>query len=576
MTQYKVHIEDRSYTKWKFLHATSLEEIDLPDIHPATSKMLTGDTFIVEKGRPVILHSTIRNQIPAVLILKDQKTYGRAKLASGKPGKLLYKCVPDDMRLPTFLVPYEMKHIGFSKVFHNQYVTINYVEWLNKHPTGQISQLIGPVDVLDNFYEYQLYCKSLNASIQKFTKDASKALLHVSHDSFIETICRNHPEIEDRTAWYIFSIDPPKSLDFDDAFSIKHLENTNGEKLLSIYIANVSIWLDALKLWDSFSKRISTIYLPDRKRPMLPTVLSDCLCSLQSGSTRFAFVMDVTLNANDEILDIKYVNCKIRVSKNFCYEEESLLQDKTYITLLETGKLLSKKYKYFNGVSKSHDLVSYLMIFMNYHTAKKLFKVNSGIFRMAILKQNITVPNHLPEDVQNFIKIWNSAAGHYIDAGKILEGETINHDLLNVDAYIHITSPIRRIVDLLNIIKFQQVFGLITLSHEAGEFYNRWLSELDYINTTMRSIRRIQNDCSLLNHCVESPGVMEKEYLGYAFDKIIRNDGLYQYIVYLPELKITSRVTIRDDFDNFDSKKYKLYLFHDEEKFKKKIRLQLV
>jgi hypothetical protein len=56
----------------------------------------------------------------------------------------------------------------------------------------------------------------------------------------------------------------------------------------------------------------------------------------------------------------------------------------------------------------------------------------------------------------------------------------------------------------------------------------------------------------------------------------VRNDGLYQYIIYLPELKLTSRVTIRDDFDNFDSKKYKLYLFHDEEKFKKKIRLQLV
>uniref|UniRef100_A0A6C0LFJ3 RNB domain-containing protein n=1 Tax=viral metagenome TaxID=1070528 RepID=A0A6C0LFJ3_9ZZZZ len=576
MTQYKVHIEDRSYTKWKFLHATSLEEIDLPDIHPATSKMLTGDTFIMEKDRPVILHSTIRNQIPAVLILKDQKTYGRAKLATGKQGKLLYKCAPDDMRLPTFLVPYEMKHVGFSKVFHNQYVTINYVEWLDKHPTGQISQLIGPVDVLDNFYEYQLYCKSLNTSIQKFTRDASKALLHVSHDSFIDTICKKHPEIEDRTSWYIFSIDPPKSLDFDDAFSIKHLENSDGEKLLSIYIANVSIWLDALKLWDSFSRRISTIYLPDRKRPMLPTILSDCLCSLQSGSTRFAFVMDITLNANAEIQDIKYVNCKIRVSKNFCYEEDSLLKDKTYITLLETGKLLSKKYKYFNGVSKSHDLVSYLMIFMNYHTAKELFKINSGIFRMAILKHDITVPDHLPEDVQNFMKIWNSAAGHYIDASKIVKGGTINHDLLNVDAYIHITSPIRRIVDLLNIIKFQQVFGLITLSREAGEFYNRWLSELDYINTTMRSIRRIQNDCSLLNYCVETPGIMEKEYVGYAFDKIVRNDGLYQYIIYLPELKLTSRVTIRDDFDNFASKKYKLYLFHDEEKFKKKIRLQLL
>jgi hypothetical protein len=69
---------------------------------------------------------------------------------------------------------------------------------------------------------------------------------------------------------------------------------------------------------------------------------------------------------------------------------------------------------------------------------------------------------------------------------------------------------------------------------------------------------------------------MEKEYDGYLFDKISRNDGLYQYIVFLPELKLSSRLTLREEFDNFSSKKFKLYLFNDEEKFKRKIRLQLL
>ena len=62
---------------------------------------------------------------------------------------------------------------------------------------------------------------------------------------------------------------------------------------------------------------------------------------------------------------------------------------------------------------------------------------------------------------------------------------------------------------------------------------------------------------------------------GYTFDKILRNDGLYQYIVYLPELRLTSRVPMRECLDNYQSGKYKLYLFNDEENFKKKIRLQL-
>ena len=91
----------------------------------------------------------------------------------------------------------------------------------------------------------------------------------------------------------------------------------------------------------------------------------------------------------------------------------------------------------------------------------------------------------------------------------------------------------------------------------------------------MRSIRKVQNDCSLLDICNNNPEIMERLYDGYAFDKIVRNDGLYQYIVYLPELKLTSRVTMRENLDNYQAGKYKLYLFNDEENLKKKIRLQL-
>jgi hypothetical protein len=68
---------------------------------------------------------------------------------------------------------------------------------------------------------------------------------------------------------------------------------------------------------------------------------------------------------------------------------------------------------------------------------------------------------------------------------------------------------------------------------------------------------------------------MEKEYDGYMFDKIVRNDKLFQYIVFLPELKLSSRITLREDINNFESRKFRLYLFNDEESFKKKIRLQI-
>ena len=125
-------------------------------------------------------------------------------------------------------------------------------------------------------------------------------------------------------------------------------------------------------------------------------------------------------------------------------------------------------------------------------------------------------------------------------------------------------------------IKFQQVIGIIQLSDNTDKFYNKWLGDIEYINVTMRSIRKVQCDCTLLDLCHNNPNVIDKDYDGYLFDKINRNDGLYQYIVFLPELKLSSRITMRENFENFTCKKFKLFLFNDEEKFKRKIRLHMI
>jgi exoribonuclease R len=583
---YKIHVNDRSYNSWETFDVNKFIKVNL-DINPLENKLFTNDVFKIDKNNKItILHSSIRSgpAMPGVLILDGNKTYGRQhKLEAGKTytakraqmagGKLLYKCIPDDTRLPSFLVPYEIKSMGFSKVFRNLYVTINFEEWDDKHPIAKLDNVIGPVDVLDNFYEYQLYCKSLNASIQKFQKDTSKSIESKTHESIIDIIKTKIPNIEDRTNqsfWNVITIDPLNSVDYDDGFSIIELDN--GMKQLSIYISNVTIWMDVLNLWNSFSRRISTIYLPDKKRPMLPTILSDCLCSLQQNVRRVAFVMDIFIK-NNEIIDTKFCNAIIKVSNNYVYEEPNLLGDQKYHNILDVAQELSKKYKYINNVRNSHELVCYLMILMNYHCATKLIKHKTGIYRSTIIKREFSVPDTLPEDVGKFIKIWNSASGQYIDGSEIVD---TRHELLDVDAYIHITSPIRRLVDLLNMIKFQTVIGINNLSENANKFYEKWLNEIDYINTTMRSIRKVQCDCSLLDLCHNNPEVMQKEYDGYLFDKINRNDGLYQYVVFLPELKLSSRITWREDVDNFISKKFKLFLFNDEEKFKKKIRLHLL
>lgn len=577
MVTYKFILENRQYINWNIFDANNFEKKDL-QINPIESKLFSNDVFTFEKNKVNILHSSIRAAatIAGVLIIAGNKTYGR------KNGKLLYKCIPDDIRIPAFLIPYEIKHLGFVKVFTNLYVTFSFNEWEDKHPYGKLSSVIGPVDVLDNFYEYQLYCKSLNVSLQKFQKDTSKTIQNKAQQVFIENIKEKYKTIEDRTnqkTWHVFSIDPDSCLDFDDAFSVR--KNVDNSYVISVYIANVTLWIDALNLWGSFSKRVSTIYLPDKRRPMIPTILSEGLCSLQENVTRIALTMDLHI-VDNEIVEVTFCNSFIKVCKNYVYEETKLLQDEHYHELLNVVQNLSQKFKYITTIKDSHDVVTYLMILMNYQCALVLLKHNTGIFRSAISKVVINNSSdslsvsHLPNEVINFVKLWNSTSAQYINGSDLPNQQLTRHDILDMEAYVHITSPIRRLVDLLNMVQFQKILHMVELSENVNEFYDKWLKDLEYINTTMRSIRKIQIDCSLLDLCNNKPELLNKEYDGYVFDKIIRHDDLYQYIVFLPELKMNSRITIRENMENYDLRKFKLYLFNNEEKFKKKIRLQLI
>ena len=139
---------------------------------------MTNDVFTFNTGVTTLIHSNTRIEtISAVLCLRDNKTFGRKN-----GGKLLYKCIPDNKNIPAFLVPYEIKNMGFSKLFINQYVTIRFVEWTDKHPIGIITNIIGSVDIIDNFYEYQLYCKSLHISLNNFTKKTRDSFKNITQE----------------------------------------------------------------------------------------------------------------------------------------------------------------------------------------------------------------------------------------------------------------------------------------------------------------------------------------------------------------------------------------------------------
>jgi exoribonuclease R len=569
MSAYKIIIHDRTYTSWSLSEDDSFHElvIDNPLFHPAKQKLFTKDVFLYESDTNTvsIKFSQIRSKIPiaGILLLSQNKTFGRTK----NKKRLLYKCIPDDSKLPAFLVPYELT-VGFSKTQTNKYVLFQFDNWEDQHPHGTLTQVLGDVDHLETFYEYQLHCKSLHISLSTFTNSAREKLRETSEQEYIQRILENPAfNIEDRRhEGGIFSIDPENSLDFDDAFSI--VSNEDGTYKISVYIANVYFWLETLGLWKSFSNRVATIYLPDRKRPMLPTVLSDSLCSLQEGVPRFAFVMDILINSSGEIMDVSYKNAAIIVSKNYRYEEHSLLyENPDYTLLFDMTKMMD------TNVKDSHDVVSYWMIKMNSICGKYMVSREMGIFRKTHKLHDIDecaeIPN-ISESAQRTIRMWNNISGQYVAYGSEMN---LTHDVMKIKNYVHITSPIRRLIDLLNQMWMFDNLG-ISLSPNAREFLSNWIQRIDYLNVSMRSIRKIQTDCDVLHRCYTNPDILTATHKGVIFDKLHKSDGAFVYMVYLEELNMLSRMKTYTELDNFSIHSFQLYLFEDEHHLKKKIRIQ--
>lgn len=561
----------------------------------------------------VIVHSIVRQTatLAGILLLQGNKTYGKTK------NKYWYRCVLNDKRLPSFLIAVPWggsKQSTFNKNPENRFVVFKYKSWEGMHPRGELIETLGNVSSLNAFYEYQLYCRSLQTSIQGFVKATRQALKEKTNEELIEQISKKY-HLEDRTHEMIYSIDPKHCKDIDDAFSVEKL--TDNQWRVSIYIACVPIWIDFLKLWNAFSKRVATIYLPDRKRPMMPTVLSDDLCSLHSGVSRIAISLDMIIETaeglsngrpsdlasgtrvakkreNREktiIIDKSFSLCKIKVSKNYDYKHQELLSLNAYKQFHDIAvelnqysqcidkQVLNKTTNNVQRVKQSHAVVSFWMIQMNYIVAKKLQEYNTGLFRITALQPcKPTNAHSLPREMLEFLQIWKSSGGSYVSLQDM--PETLTHELLKLDAYVHITSPIRRLPDLLNMIELIRVIHLTDLTDVAAEFYSHWCSTepLEFMNTSMRAIRRVQQDCEMITKITREPERTERNVEGYVFDGVVKTDGLYQYMVYFPssEWRLITRCVSTKCCDEYSKQSFRIHLFEDGETMKKKIRVELL
>ena len=282
---------------------------------------------------------------------------------------------------------------------------------------------------------------------------------------------------------FVITIDGPHTGDFDDAVSF---ESVGDELHLGIHIADVAEIIPPDSILDKeAAKRATTLYLPRRQIPMIPHDLSHDALSLIQGCDRPAISLLARFEKNGKLLDYRFVASVVKVQQKLTYEEVDKIlsediqsSDLNFLHMEKLGEMLPELYQLsrrlqqqrmgqdalrlslpevqvvFNGDSSfslvmddqdtpSRMIISELMILYNC-LAGRFCRDNN----VPVLFRTQSEPSErLSEDEAGYVyyvfKQRRKLSPAYIETSAGF------HSGLGVDAYIQVTSPIRRYLDLV-------------------------------------------------------------------------------------------------------------------------------
>jgi exoribonuclease-2 len=273
---------------------------------------------------------------------------------------------------------------------------------------------------------------------------------------------------EDLSSLSIFTIDGPMTRDYDDAISIRPVES---DVEVGIHIADAAAFVSPDTPVDLEAlERINSLYLPDTKVPMLPTMLSEDVCSLRQGKKRLATSLLVRFDENDQLQDYRFALSRIRVQRQLTYSEANKLVTveeelgrlyRLCIRLrrrrIKQGALLLPLPELRVWVNSNNEIkiatldretpaqlvVSELMILANGLAAEALAaKSVPAIYRSQKKPQEIVVGEGTDDLYLNYLQ------RRYLSRAE-LSIDPKPHSGLGMAAYTNWTSPIRRYMDLV-------------------------------------------------------------------------------------------------------------------------------
>ncbi|MDR2546392.1 MAG: VacB/RNase II family 3'-5' exoribonuclease [Lachnospiraceae bacterium] len=116
----------------------------------------------------------------------------------------------------------------------------------------------------------------------------------------------------------MYTIDGADAKDLDDAVS---LEKEDENYRLGVHIADVAGFVRENSALDREARRRGTsTYLADRVIPMLPEVLSNGVCSLNTGCDRLTVSCLMLVSPNGEVLEYEIAETLINVDKRLTYD----------------------------------------------------------------------------------------------------------------------------------------------------------------------------------------------------------------------------------------------------------------
>ena len=427
-------------------------------------------------------------KIVEVLERRTEKISGIVK----KSGKYYY-IIPDDKKiLRNIFIDDEI-----TDDIEGKKAIVEIIEWVSlKHnPIGRI------IEILDYSNKVDLQGRLILLE-HGFEDEFPENVINESNSIvFNSDNLKNRKDLREEN---IFTIDPESAKDFDDAVSVKQLDNDILE--IGVHIADVSYFVrEGSKLDKEAYKRATSVYLIDKTVPMLPEKLSNEICSLKPDEDRFTISCVFTVNSKGKVITSDIFPSLIRSKKRFNYKEAQNILDGTIespfkndlVLLNDIAKILRKEYRKqgridfdvpeteiildddkvpIDIVSKkrlnTHMLIEDLMITANMIVAKYLSKkMKHSIYRIhekpsedkinkmkdLLVKFGYKLKSNDPISIQHIIERSEQSNSDFLIKGIVLKSmkraiysiENAGHYGLGLTFYTHFTSPIRRYPDLI-------------------------------------------------------------------------------------------------------------------------------